>query len=104
MALSAQDWKTFLKKAKIPDSAVENYTQLLIENRIQSPTYLSKDVLKELGINVLGDILAICKEAQTVEKPQAASSSHKHFTPKVELPRIAIQMTSAEFRKFKLDW
>ena len=106
MALSAQEWKDFLLKAKIPENAIEKYTKLFIDNEIITPSHLSKEVLKELGISVLGHVLAISKEAETMEKPQASSSSSnsKYFTPKVELPRIKIQMTSAEFRKFKLDW
>lgn len=103
MALSAAEWKTFLTKAGIPEQVIGEYTKLFVENRMQKPSDLTKEVLKDLGLTVIGDIIAISREARG---PQVETTvqSKSHFKPKIELPAIRSQMTTAEFRKFKLDW
>ena len=107
MALSAKDWKTFLDRVGIPEPASNNYATMFADNRIQKYTDLTKDTLKELGVTVLGDIIAISRAAKELG-PQAPIQEEKaqksHFKPKVELPRLKGLMTAAEFRKFKLDW
>ena len=100
--------------ARIPrrsaKTIADEYTKVFIDNRIQETRHLTKDVLKELGLNVIGDKVAISTTAATTEGLQAIASggtnikNKTHFKPKVEFPRIKGQMTTADFRKFKLDW
>ena len=103
MALSQQSWHEFLEVAGIPRPIADEYSKIFIENRIQETRHLTKDVLKNLGLKVIGDIVAISAAAATTEGPQAIASggsnlkNKTHFKPKVELPRIKGQMTTAEF-------
>ena len=107
MALSTGDWKQFIKEAGIPVEEAKEYAKTFHDNRIQKPEDLSRDILKELGIIVIGEAIAIIKAASSSKSNRAhpANSDVKsHFKPKIDLPRIKSQMTTAEFRKFKLDW
>ena len=71
MALSAQEWKNFLTEAGIPDNEAKTYSQSFFENRIQKPEDLSRDVLKELGVTILGDAIAIARAAASSTKKRA---------------------------------
>ena len=107
MALSAEDWKQFLKEAGIPAEEAKKYAKTFHDNRIQKPEDLSRDILKELGVTVIGDAIAITRAATSSKSNRAnpaTSDAKSHFKPKIDLPRIKSQMTTAEFRKFKLDW
>lgn len=52
----------------IPSFASAKYASIFYENRIQSNMLmdLDKDILKEMGITVIGDIIAILKHAKDV--------------------------------------
>ena len=106
MALSTKEaWETFLKDAGIPKEESSEYAQTFQENRIRHPSDLSKDILKELDIRVIGDQIAIMKHAQTTgSRAEKPSSQKSHFKPQIPLPQITAEMTPAEFRKFKRDW
>ena len=107
MALSAEDWKQFLKEAGIPAEEAKKYAKTFHDNRIQKPEDLSRDILKELGVTVIGDAIAITRAATSSNSNRAypaTSDAKSHFKPKIDLPRVKSQMTTAEFRKFKLDW
>ena len=104
MALSNQDeWKKFLKNAGIPDAAAKEYAKTFVENRIQKPEDLDKEVLKnDLKITIIGDIIAIINHAKSEKQTIAPSKSH--FKPKIDLPTLSQDITPAQFRKFKTDW
>ena len=110
MALSAKlssqaAWQGYLKKAGIPDTEATTYAKALHENRIYHPEDLNKEILKELGITIIGDQIAILKQAKQSETPtEKPTTSKANFTPHIALPRVNAEMTQAEFRKFKTDW
>ncbi|VVC30045.1 Hypothetical protein CINCED_3A000933 [Cinara cedri] len=61
-------WIRFFTDAGIPSFASSKYAAIFHENRIQSNMLmdLEKDILKEMGITVIGDIIAILKHAKDV--------------------------------------
>lgn len=102
MALSRTQWEEFLATAGIPDEDAKKYAQSFVDNRIRHPSHIEKDILKKLGVTVIGDVLAIMKQCKK-EAPQVTKEKH-HFKPSIELPRLRHDLTPAEFRKFKTDW
>lgn len=61
-------WIQFFSDAGIPSFASSKYATIFYENRIQSNMLmdLDKDILKEIGITVIGDMIAILKHAKDV--------------------------------------
>ena len=82
------------------------YPKIFHDNRISDETLseLSKQDLNDLGITVLGDVLAIIKKCR-VPTPNTTPVSQplvKPLTPK--LPELHSEMTLPQLRKFKVDW
>ena len=63
MALQKLEWKEFFIDCGIPDEESESYAETFAKNRIQGVEYLSKELLENLGVTVIGDRLAILKTA-----------------------------------------
>jgi SAM domain (Sterile alpha motif) len=61
-------WFNFFLEAGIPPSDAGNYAVTFTQNRIQPDmmTDLTKEYLAEMGITVLGDVIAILKHARVV--------------------------------------
>lgn len=53
-------------EAGIPPAAAANYAIIFTDNRIQKHMLLdlNKEYLKDMGVNILGDIIAILKHAK----------------------------------------
>ena len=116
MALQKLEWKEFFIDCGIPDEESESYAETFAKNRIQGVEYLSKELLENLGVTVIGDRLAILKTAQVEEevKPhrnptEAAdgdlnSKTSRYKPHNATLPPVKSEMTHPEFRKFRVDW
>ncbi|KAJ7380697.1 hypothetical protein OS493_007065 [Desmophyllum pertusum] len=70
------DWEAFFKECGIKDDHAEQYAKLFDENRIQESHIpeLNKELLKDLGISVIGDVISILKFSSTPAEPKVASS------------------------------
>ena len=110
-----QQWETFLKEADIPDDEAKAYAKIMKSNRIKAATLpdLDAELLKSLGINIIGDVLAIIRHAKSKSQVAAvpAAISEPAVTPAfkapptaVKLPTILSEMTHPQFRKIKIDW
>uniref|UniRef100_A0AAV2J3U9 DUF5577 domain-containing protein n=1 Tax=Knipowitschia caucasica TaxID=637954 RepID=A0AAV2J3U9_KNICA len=62
------EWIQFFKDAGIPAGLAVTYAVSFVDNRIQKNMLmdLSKDIMMDLGITVIGDIIAILKHAKQV--------------------------------------
>ncbi|XP_034025103.1 uncharacterized protein C19orf47 homolog [Thalassophryne amazonica] len=65
---ATSEWIQFFKDAGIPAGLAVNYAVSFVDNRIQKNMLmdLSKDIMMDLGITVIGDIIAILKHAKQV--------------------------------------
>uniref|UniRef100_A0A673B3B1 DUF5577 domain-containing protein n=1 Tax=Sphaeramia orbicularis TaxID=375764 RepID=A0A673B3B1_9TELE len=65
---TAKNWIQFFKDAGIPAGLAVTYAVSFVDNRIQKNMLmdLSKDIMMDLGITVIGDIIAILKHAKQV--------------------------------------
>ncbi|XP_072346098.1 uncharacterized protein C19orf47 homolog isoform X5 [Scyliorhinus torazame] len=93
-AHSTSEWIQFFKDAGIPAGPAVNYAVSFVDNRIQKNMLmdLTKDIMNELGISVIGDIIAILKHAKVVYKQELAkvateSISTSHGNVQFELKR-----------------
>lgn len=61
-------WIKFFTDCGIPPSESTNYAITFTDNRIQKDMLmdLTKEYLSEMGIQILGDVIAILKHAKTV--------------------------------------
>ncbi|XP_048024959.1 uncharacterized protein C19orf47 homolog isoform X2 [Megalobrama amblycephala] len=66
--LATSEWIQFFKDAGIPPGLAVNYAVSFVDNRIQKNMLmdLSKEIMMDLGITVIGDIIAILKHAKHV--------------------------------------
>jgi hypothetical protein len=76
-------WLKFFTDAGIPPGEAANYAVTFTDHRIQSTmlTDLNKEYLTDMGIKCMGDIIAILKEAKTVNSTVSIiiSCDERHF-------------------------
>ncbi|XP_063684468.1 uncharacterized protein C19orf47 homolog [Bolinopsis microptera] len=79
-------WKKFLIDAGIPVKAADSYTSSFVDNRISESMVpdLSKSVLIDLGITIIGDVIAILKHA--IHVTEEASAERKERNSKKQKP------------------
>ncbi|KAJ3590526.1 hypothetical protein NHX12_008476 [Muraenolepis orangiensis] len=65
---ATSEWIQFFKEAGIPAGLAVTYAVSFVDNRIQKNMLmdLSKEIMMDLGISVIGDIIAILKHAKLV--------------------------------------
>ena len=67
-------WLAFFESAGIPATHAASYADVFEDNRIRADMLgdLTKELLQELGVAVLGDVLAILKQAKNVLQSERA--------------------------------
>ena len=109
MALQLKDqpsWEKFFQDARIPKKDSQSYAKIFVTNRMTGDLLpdITKETLKELGIEILGDCLAIIKHARTIATKKTNVQPVQIKAPAAKLPEIKQDMTLQQFRKFLIDW
>ncbi|XP_018420564.1 PREDICTED: uncharacterized protein C19orf47 homolog [Nanorana parkeri] len=70
VTMATSEWIGFFKEAGIPAGPAVNYAVTFVDNRISKNMLLdlNKEIMNELGITVVGDVIAILKHAKVVHK------------------------------------
>ena len=108
-----EQWKSFLVDAGIPSAACNNYATTFAENcqtEADLPD-LMKDYLQDLGINVIGDILAVIHHAKTHTSSMTdalLTPAHVSFSELVKAvlpksPQAISDMTNQQFQESVID-
>ncbi|XP_032363909.1 uncharacterized protein C19orf47 homolog isoform X2 [Etheostoma spectabile] len=96
LIIATSEWIQFFKDAGIPAGLAVTYAVSFVDNRIHKNMLmdLSKDIMMDLGITVIGDIIAILKHAKQVYrqdmcKMATEAISSGQTSVKAELRRTA---------------
>ena len=95
-------WESTFVTAGTSATSTKMYAQIFSSEEITRDSLhtLDRTMLKELGIKTMGDVLTILK---LTKEPSVSSVSHmKPLTTK--LPRLVLEMTTQQFRKFRIDF
>jgi len=88
--MSRDKWVDFFTGARIPLGAAKQYAKAFHDNRISTDMLmdLNKDYLRDMGITILGDIIAILKHAKQVQAQLTTESDRKATPPPPSSPKV----------------
>ncbi|XP_059575123.1 uncharacterized protein C19orf47 homolog isoform X2 [Alligator mississippiensis] len=77
VTMATSEWIQFFKEAGIPPGPAVNYAVTFVDNRIQKNMLLdlNKEIMNELGITVVGDVIAILKHAKVVYRQEVCKAA-----------------------------
>lgn len=82
---STTSWVKFFTDAGIPHNVAANYAVTFVDNRINKNMLLdlNKEILQDMGINVMGDIIAVLKHAKVVHAQMTRDKVYQEESPVV---------------------
>lgn len=83
VTMATSEWIQFFKEAGIPPGPAVSYAVMFVDNRIQKNMLmdLTKELMNELGITVVGDIIAILKHAKVVYRQEMCKAATELLCP-----------------------
>ena len=69
MAQTAGEWKAFFLDSGIPETEADTYADTFVQNRINDAADLTNELLKQMKKTVVGDVIAILKQAKKGSGP-----------------------------------
>ncbi|GBM89351.1 Uncharacterized protein C19orf47 [Araneus ventricosus] len=92
--MDTSQWIQFFRKAGLPPNVAANYAIIFSDNRIQVDMLLdlSKEYLYDMGIKIMGDVIAILKYAKEFHNQLAKERMIGHTTPVVSKSTVAERM------------
>ena len=93
----------------LSDEKADQYSKIFVDNNITEDTLseLTRDILRELGITVLGDVLNILKKCKTTSAEPVQHTTNTSAIvkpPPPKLPVLTMEITMPQWRKFQFDW
>ena len=103
--MNSVKWKDVLTKAGISPESATIYADTLAEAKISmlNIDMIDKQTLNDMGITIIGDVLSILKLGKNGTGSQSNSQPAVNL-PSIKAPRLHAEMTSQQFRKFRVDW
>ncbi|XP_062818838.1 uncharacterized protein C19orf47 homolog isoform X1 [Anolis carolinensis] len=82
VTMATSEWIQFFKEAGIPPGPAVNYAVMFVDNRIQKNMLmdLNKEIMNELGITIVGDIIAILKHAKVIYRQEMCKAATESVT------------------------
>lgn len=79
MSVQVSKWTKFFANAGIPSGPAQNYAVIFYDHRIQEDMLpdLTKEILRDIGITVMGDIIAILRHGKEVYAQSEREKSAK---------------------------
>ncbi|XP_041278011.1 uncharacterized protein C19orf47 homolog, partial [Onychostruthus taczanowskii] len=77
------EWLRFFEDAGIPPGPALGYAVAFVDNRIHKNMLLdlTKELMKELGITVVGDVIAILRHAKVVHRQEMCRAASESLQP-----------------------
>ncbi|XP_069738635.1 uncharacterized protein C19orf47 homolog isoform X2 [Phaenicophaeus curvirostris] len=83
VAMATSEWIQFFQEAGIPPGPAVSYAVTFVDNRIRKNMLLdlTKELMNELGITVVGDVIAILKHAKTAHRQEMCKAATESLGP-----------------------
>ncbi|XP_059728563.1 uncharacterized protein C19orf47 homolog [Haemorhous mexicanus] len=81
--MATSEWLRFFEDAGIPPGPALGYAVAFVDNRIHKNMLLdlTKELMKELGITVVGDVIAILRHAKVVHRQEMCRAASESLQP-----------------------
>ena len=103
--MDAVEWTAVFTGIGVDPKAAKKYAEKFAEEKLtkSSLDMLDRNMLTELGVTVMGDALSILKLSKEVESKSTSSRASVKLSS-AKAPQLHAEMTSQQFRKFRVDW
>ena len=104
--LKAPQWEKLLISAGIQAESAKKHAKEFENNKMSQETLkmLDRTTLKELGVEILGEALAILQISKQTSETNQTTTAKPPSVPSAKPPKLSLDMTQQQFRKFKIDW